>query len=117
MKVSAIDESALKKLYDLQDDEDPDLVGDLIRMFFDLTPKRVARLTDALRTGDARRIETEAHDLKSSAANLGATSLSAVAAEIEKMGRKGSIEGVQEALERLNHEFDRAKDELARRLN
>jgi HPt (histidine-containing phosphotransfer) domain-containing protein len=117
MSDPAIDERILEKLYELQDDADPDLVADLIRMFFALTPTRISRLRDALQSGDTRQLEREAHDLKSSAANLGATTLSSVASDLEKLGRKGSVDGGREALAKLALEFERAKSELTGRLS
>jgi HPt (histidine-containing phosphotransfer) domain-containing protein len=109
---SPIDRETLDRLYELQDEADPHLVADLIRMFIDLSPPRLDRISEGLSAGDARRIEREAHDLKSSAANLGALALSAAAAELETLGRKGAIEAIPAALEQLRREMKRARAEL-----
>ena len=82
-------------------------------MFFEMTPPRLKRISDALSKGDARGIEIEAHDLKASSANLGALSMSSVAAELEKLGRKGMITHASTVLERLQQEFVRAQLRLA----
>lgn len=62
--------------------------------------------------GDISRFTIEIHSLKSSAKTLGAMILSDMALELERMGHKRDIDGIQEKLCALNAEIDRIVEDL-----
>jgi HPt (histidine-containing phosphotransfer) domain-containing protein len=110
----AIDRKVLDRLFELQDEADPRLVAELIEMFFESSPERIEQLLAAARTENLRKVETVAHDFKSSAANLGALRLSSLAADLEVCGRKGKLEPVHALIDELKREYERAREELAK---
>lgn len=54
---------------------------------------------------DAKGLHMAAHSLKSSSAYVGAMRLSALAKELEMMGRSNSLGGARELAQRLKTEF------------
>jgi signal transduction histidine kinase/DNA-binding response OmpR family regulator len=72
---------------------------EVIVTFLDGTPRFLAALRDAAVRGDASGIQKAAHTLKSSSAMLGATTLSARCAELERLSRAGPV--VPDALSRV----------------
>ena len=66
-----------------------DLVGKMIDLFLENTPKRIAAALEGEKTGNWYEVERAAHSLKSSAANLGLTGLQGLAREAEELaGRR-----------------------------
>lgn len=66
-----------------------DLVRQMVRLFLENTPKRIADMTAGSRTGDWKTVERAGHSMKSSAAYLGLTGLSAQAARLEDLASRG----------------------------
>ncbi|WP_432492648.1 hybrid sensor histidine kinase/response regulator [Kineococcus auxinigenes] len=92
-------------------DADRALFAQLLTSFVERAPGAVADLEDALASGDARELETRAHSLKGSAANLGAEVLAQLCADLEARARGGeapagrSLNGLREELERTCRTF------------
>ena len=61
----------------------------------------------AITEGDAEVVRREAHSIKGGAANLLANALSAVAFELENIGKSGVLSEGAETLEKLEREFFR----------
>lgn len=86
-----VDMNVIEGLRELGGDDDPGLVTELIAMFLDDAPKRLAEIEGALANGDVKRLERAAHTLKSSAANVGAAGLSQLCREIEERVRLNDL--------------------------
>jgi HPt (histidine-containing phosphotransfer) domain-containing protein len=84
------------------------LVTKLVGSFVDSAEGSFARLAAALTEGNVKGVGQLAHSLKSSAANLGAETLSACYRELEKCGREGRIDDARGLLERTRREQQRA---------
>ncbi|MEG4802089.1 response regulator [Microcoleus sp. ARI1-B5] len=84
---SPIDFHVLKNLRELDDDEDPDFLGELIKIYLLDAPQHLETMKEAIFLGDADSLKLASHTLKSSSANLGAVSFSEVCKELELMGR------------------------------
>ena len=69
-------------------------------------------MKEALARGDAEALKREAHNLKSSSANLGALRLSGFCKDLEIIGRSGDLQGAQELMERAEAEFERVRTAL-----
>jgi PAS domain S-box-containing protein len=108
----AIDQQALAELRKLQMDGEPDIVQELGSMFLDRTPARIHAMKEALARRDANALKREAHNLKSSSANLGALRLSGLCKDLEILGRSGELQGAQELMEKAEAEFERVKTAL-----
>ena len=67
-----LDMSVIEELLSFSDDGDPELLLDLIQMFLDDGPVKVAAVTEGVASGDMDKAERAAHSLKGSSGNLGA---------------------------------------------
>jgi HPt (histidine-containing phosphotransfer) domain-containing protein len=71
----------------------------------------------SVENGDAKGLHMAAHSLKSSSAYVGAMHLSALAKELELMGRSNSLQGAAELAERLKKEFMLVMAALEKEIN
>lgn len=109
-----VDLSILEQYRDLQDEGDPDIVTELIDTFFGDVPTRLTGIRDAVESGNPTQLEREAHNLKGSSANLGAKLLSEISNELETKGRDCELEGAEAVIKRLEQEFERVYECLAK---
>ncbi len=109
---TALDPNVVASLKELGGTDDPGLFADLVETFLADTPERVRAIETAVRNADAEGLMKAAHGLKSSAANLGATRLSALCRELEAAGRGGALEGVDRMTVRLIKEYTAAEQAL-----
>lgn len=92
-----IDKAELDKL--LQGDES--LLADLAIMFAQYFPDTRSRMRLAIADRDPTALQESAHQLKSRLAYFGATTLNAIAAELEVRGRDNDLQGVEPELDTL----------------
>jgi len=86
-----------------------DQLGDslekLLRVFLNQVPEQLGEIESGLKAGDLNAAMRPAHTLKSSAATLGAFSLSELLKAIEQGTRAGNSEGLVELLNQAREEF------------
>jgi HPt (histidine-containing phosphotransfer) domain-containing protein len=70
-------------------------------------------LRQAVAAGQPEHLKRAAHNLKGSSSNLGARTLAALSAELETLGKQGTLEGAAEVLSRLQREYQRVCQALA----
>jgi signal transduction histidine kinase/HPt (histidine-containing phosphotransfer) domain-containing protein/ActR/RegA family two-component response regulator len=80
---------------------DPELGRELIQVFLDDYPARLATIRDAINRGDAALLKRGAHGLKGSASNFGAAAVVAAAQRLEEMGAAGQLGEAERACEEL----------------
>ena len=112
-EIPGIDQRRIAHLMELQDEQAPTLVADIVDLFATDSPQHFQTLAEAIRTGDARRLENAAHRFLSSIENLGALRRRARCMELEGLGRAGTVTGAAQVLERLRLEFAPALEQLA----
>ena len=86
-----------------------DAVAQIVAVFLEDAPQLVQQLQQAAQGNDIERLQALSHSLKSSSANVGALSLSAVARRIELEARSGSLQRPAVAVALLVAEFARAR--------
>jgi len=86
---------------------DESLALEVIDLFRQDCPGAIARILEAIESGNAGALQTAAHALKGAAGNLSATAVSAAARALEVMGQSGNVSGAQAALAELEHEIAR----------
>ncbi|HDS1828949.1 ATP-binding protein [Stenotrophomonas sp. S4] len=86
-----------------------DAATQIVAVFLEDAPVMVQQLQLAAQNGDEPRLQAVAHSLKSSSANVGALSLSAIAQRIEHEARSGSLQRPAVAVALLVAEFARAR--------
>jgi histidine phosphotransfer protein HptB len=88
-----------------------DFVGELMNTFFEDANTQMQQMKSALASKDVETFRRAAHSLKSNAATFGATDLSALARELEMLGRDENLE-VGSRLEVLKEAFEQVKIQL-----
>ncbi len=76
-----------------------------VDLFVSNASEHLRKMHRALSTCDTALFSNSAHSLKGSSANMGALQLSALARELERMGRAGALEGATELMMRTEWEF------------
>lgn len=89
-----------------------DFVNELMNAFFEDAHSQMLAMNAALASNDAETFRRAAHSLKSNAATFGATDLSALARELENMGRDNNL-AVGSKLEVLKEAFEQVKIQLS----
>ena len=87
--MDVLDPNALEALRGLQDDGDDDLLGELIDLFLEDTPGRIAGMRDAIAREDWPALASWAHSLKGSCGSLGAQHMAGLCGRLEQHGRSG----------------------------
>ena len=89
-----------------------DFVGELMNTFFEDANAQMLEMNSALASKDTESFRRAAHSLKSNAATFGAADLSALARELEMMGRDNNL-AVGNRLEVLKEAFEQVKIQLS----
>ena len=97
----------------LKESTGADFIPELIDAFFEDAVTQMADMKTAIASNDAETFRRAAHSLKSNAATFGATDLSALARELEMMGREKNL-AVGNKLEVLKEAFENVKSQLNR---
>jgi CheY-like chemotaxis protein len=102
-----LDERALAGLRELQQEGEPDFVGELIELFLHDAPPQLAALRDAIEEEDADSVESISHTLKGSSGSMGAKTMAEICAELQEVGASGDLSRAPELFGRLEEEFGR----------
>jgi len=109
--VPAIEPTAIDALRALNPGDDS-FLHDLIQIYLDDAPKRLAEIEQASAQKDARKLTLAAHSLKGSSSNFGANQLRAVSEELEELGRRSALDGVPALLPPLREAYAEVQAEL-----
>jgi PAS domain S-box-containing protein len=93
---------------------DDALMTDVIQMFLEDLPVRLAAINDAVSGRDAEALRTAAHALKGSAGNLSAGELADAAHVLERVGAESRMDAADGAWRRLSIEASNVIDALRR---
>ena len=110
---AAIDQSVLDVIRDMEDEDDPDMLAEIIGLYIDRAPELLQSLEEAIANTDAESLRVTAHTLKSSSANVGARVLADLCRELEEMGRCGSLDNAATRLAVLHNEYQRVNAALS----
>jgi histidine phosphotransfer protein HptB len=111
-----IDPEAIENLRALTPDDPDSFLRDIIGIFLDDTPARIADLRQSLASGEKDAFTRAAHSIKGSASNLGATQLRAISSELEQRGKVEPVAGLATRVDDLDHAFNAAKQALEKLL-
>jgi CheY-like chemotaxis protein len=110
--VDVLDHEVLRGLRELQGEEEPDLLVELVEDFFEDAASRLKELREAVNKGKAAAIERSAHALKGSSGSLGARRMAEICSELQELGATGDITRIPALLECLEGEFERVRPAL-----
>jgi HPt (histidine-containing phosphotransfer) domain-containing protein len=91
---------------------DTDLLAEVILLFLDDCPKRLAAIKNAVDLRDADLIRTTAHALKGAAGTLSARAVFEATQTLERLAAAGRLESVEAAWKTLAKEADTLMDTL-----
>jgi PAS domain S-box-containing protein len=111
-QTSALDETVISGLRELQDEGGPDIIAELSGMFLQDAGLRLGEMREALEAADPAALRRAAHTLKGSSGSLGAMRMSELCAELQEMGDSGGLSGTQMKLEELQQAFEAVRPEL-----
>jgi HPt (histidine-containing phosphotransfer) domain-containing protein len=114
--VPVIDPQAIEGLRALDADNSGTFLVEIIGIFLEDTPQRIAELEQSLAASDTTTFARAAHSIKGSSSNLGAVALRNVAENLEQQTRKHGLVGVAGLLATVKVEFARARTELVKLL-
>ncbi|MFY9343012.1 MAG: Hpt domain-containing protein [Planctomycetota bacterium] len=104
-----LDMSVIEELLSFADDGDPELLLDLIQMFLDDGPSKVAAVTEGVASGDLEKAERAAHSLKGSSGNLGARLLQHACEAMQIAARQHELENSRRIAPDLSQRFAEAE--------
>ena len=103
---SALDVAAIAKLRQLGGEK---FAGDMIALFFEYAPQRLAAALAAAQAGDLAALQKAVHPLKSSAGQIGARRVQDLAAQIEKLATEKQTERIGLLLRQLEEAISQVK--------
>jgi len=106
----AIDSGKTDLLQQIGDDDG--VLREIIGIYLREAPTRLDGIRRAIAQRDARSLAGEAHALRSSSGNVGATRVTDLCISLEAIGRNGGVDGAAEILPQLESEYARAEDAL-----
>jgi len=108
-----LDLEVVVSLKALDEEGGPSLFLELIDLFVEDAAAQLQSMQAALAAGDVKTLERAAHTLKSSSANIGAARMSGICFEIEKLGRAGSLDGVEGLIASTGEAYDEVRQVLS----
>jgi PAS domain S-box-containing protein len=109
----ALDPAVLSQLRQFTGEGEPDIVQELAEAFQFETPPLLEELHQAIVEGQPEQLKRVAHNLKGSSNNLGARTMAALSAELEAIGKNGTVERAAELVTHLEQEYQRVCQALA----
>jgi HPt (histidine-containing phosphotransfer) domain-containing protein len=109
-----IDPEAIANLRDLNPGDNGEFLREIVAIYIEDTPKRIADMRKSLAGGDVGSFTRAAHTIKGSSANVGAQLLKSVAERVERISRTEGLGAVAPMVADCEVEFARAADELRR---
>ena len=109
MDAPVLDPEAIRKLLGFGG---PKLVSGMIELFMQNAPVKAAEAREALDCGDAGALRAALHGLKSSAGQLGATTVHLACVAGEELASRGELEACAVYVARVEADLPRALHEL-----
>jgi len=100
-----IEMQAIETLRALSPDDGGAFLRELIEIYLQDTPQRLAELDQALAAHNASALIRAAHSIKGSSGNFGAHRLAKLAAEIESQGKAGNLAASAASCGRLKSDY------------
>lgn len=113
-EAAVLDPVVIKSLRSLTPPGEPDVLGEVLRMFLTEVPPRIEKLRNALTAGHIEEVHRAAHSLKGSAGNIGAQAMFAVCKALDDKGRTGDLSGADALVDALRVEFGKVEAEIHR---
>lgn len=107
-----LDPEVINSLRQLSSPGEPDVLSQVLLLFLDEVPRRMARLNAACQEGNATELQRVAHSLKGSAGNVGARRVFDLCRQIDERGHAGDVDGARPLLTSLAEEYANVEAEI-----
>lgn len=91
----------------------PEFLDTMIELFLEDAPKQIAELQTVLKSGDAAKLQLISHKLRGLYEFLGTTSISTLASNVEKAGKRGEVDQAAELATKLLEEMQNLQTKLS----
>ena len=112
--IPVIDSASIENLRSLNPGDGDEFLREIITIYLEDTPQRIAEMEESLAGGDTPRFSRAAHSVKGSSANLGAMTVRHVAEQLEQQSNKHGLVNVAELVEALKVQFKIAQLEFSK---
>lgn len=109
MSGPVLDPAVIDNLRQLTPAGEPDVLAEVLELFLQDVPRRIATIRGASAVGDAAELYKTAHSLKGSAGNIGAQALFEVCRQLDDKGRAGDLTDANRLVDALDAEFKRVE--------
>ncbi|XP_030466984.1 histidine-containing phosphotransfer protein 1-like [Syzygium oleosum] len=102
------------QLQQLQDENNPDFVVEVVSLFFDDSERLLNELAKALdqQNIDFKKVDAHVHQLKGSSSSIGAQRVQRVCIAFRNYCQDKNVEGCLKCLQQVKHEFSLVKNKL-----
>ena len=111
-ETTALDHRVLDQLRELDPSGGLGFTLKILKIYLETSEGYLRQMEHGIATNDAEELRRTAHALKSSSANAGATTLSALFKQLEDHGSAGNLERVPPLIEQVRREYHRAITEM-----
>ena len=115
-EIPIIDQQSIENLRALNPGDNDEFLREIIVIYLEDTPLRLAELDQSLAVGDGPKFTRAAHSIKGSSANLGAMTVRTVAERLEHQSAKQGLGDVAGLIAEVKAEFSRAHAEFSKLL-
>jgi HPt (histidine-containing phosphotransfer) domain-containing protein len=105
--------SFLNNIKSLQRPGRPNLLSKVIEEYVASAPRLMGTIRQGIVDGDSTALRSAAHSLKSSSANVGASSLAALCRQIEAIGQAHATDGADALLQQIETIFPLIHESLS----
>ena len=110
---AVLDRDVLEQLKAIESEGDSNLMARVVRLYLGESVDLMQNLDQALHLNDAPKIARMAHALKSSSANVGATRLSRLSADLQSSALRADIDVSRDLFAKIHEEFSGVQALLA----
>ncbi|AKC83048.1 hypothetical protein IMCC26134_10145 [Verrucomicrobia bacterium IMCC26134] len=104
---------AINNLRSLGDEGDDTFLREIITIYLEDTPLRIADLKKSFHDGDKALFTRSAHTIKGSSANVGSSRVRSIAEQIEQRSKVEPIAGLADLIKELDQAYAEASKRLA----
>ena len=108
----AVDRTEIQELLDFDKEYAESLLSKLVGLLEASAPRRIHEMRRALGKQDFKQLEREAHALKSSAGNLGASKVQIASQELEDLASNEHVQEASHLIDALELQVNQAISEL-----
>ena len=89
---------------------DAEIWQEIVQDYIDVCEGLITEIGNSIAAGDAQKLRQDSHAVKGSSAELLASRMASLSADLEHMGRENQLDGAERKFSELREEFARLVD-------